>query len=351
MNNESENLKESVEKIIKDNPYLTLNNESIFCSLCQKKLTFKPGRGLFNIKRHLLSYGHTRKTVAPISDSIESNTPIENNKMFQYGLIEVFTGLNIPLSKIDSNIFATFAEKFLPFPIYSSSYYRKTSLPELYQKKYLEAKNRFHGKDFYMIFDETTDSTGRNILCVLIGICGNERKEECLLVKTVSLIDTSSASLNRMILKSLYDFIGLEFDHKRIRLIISDQAASAKCTGKLLKELFPNLKHVTCLCHALHNVSEKIKDKSLRVNKIISVLKKWLVKNKVNKKIYKEIVNVPLTKFPILIRWGTMISFAVYLYGNFQAIRLFINAMDIKCGTKFFEVFNSVEFEVELRFV
>ncbi|KAG0442163.1 hypothetical protein DMUE_0486 [Dictyocoela muelleri] len=25
--------------------------------------------------------------------------------------------------------------------------------------------------------------------------------------------------------------------------------------------------------------------------------------------------------------------------------------MDIKCGTKFFEVFNSVEFEVELRFV
>ncbi|KAG0440470.1 hypothetical protein DMUE_1725 [Dictyocoela muelleri] len=129
MNNESENLKESVEKILQDNPYLTANNESIFCSLCQKKLTLKPGRGLFNIKRHFLSYGHTRRTAAPFSDSIESNTPIENNKMFQYGLIELFTGLNIPLSKIDSNIFKTFAEKFLPFSIYSSSYYIKTSLP------------------------------------------------------------------------------------------------------------------------------------------------------------------------------------------------------------------------------
>ncbi|KAG0442162.1 hypothetical protein DMUE_0487 [Dictyocoela muelleri] len=109
MNNESENLKESVERILKDNSYLTLNNESIFCSSCQKKLTLKPGRGVFNIKRNLLSYGHTRRTLVPISDSIESNTPIENNKMFHDGLMELFTGLNISLSKIDSNIFKTFA--------------------------------------------------------------------------------------------------------------------------------------------------------------------------------------------------------------------------------------------------
>lgn len=62
---------------------------------------------------------------------------------------------------------------------------------------------------FYMIFEETIESTRRGILWVLVGIFGKEEMKVCLLIKTVSFTDKTSSYINRKILKTLNNFLAL----------------------------------------------------------------------------------------------------------------------------------------------
>ncbi|KAG0441811.1 hypothetical protein DMUE_0774 [Dictyocoela muelleri] len=207
-------MNKTIDRIILENTYISLNDNYVYCSLCHKNLIINPVKGVYNIGRHLSSNEHIRKLSVSLINPSKCISTSDDNFCFQEGLIDLFIGLNIPLSKIDNPIFKNFAKKFLQIPNYSSTLYRKTSVPEFYLKKFNEAKERFRGNDFFIIFDETTDSTGRSILCVLIGICGENEMKECLLIKIVSLVDTTSSSINRDILKSLYNFLGLDFKQK-----------------------------------------------------------------------------------------------------------------------------------------
>ncbi|KAG0432178.1 hypothetical protein DMUE_5514 [Dictyocoela muelleri] len=107
-------------------------------------------------------------------------------------------------------------------------------MPELYDKMYSIAKERFKDKDFYMVFDETTDSRGRSILCILMGVCGEIKMEECIVVKTTCLEDTKSETINRELIRVLHEFIDFDFEVKRFKLVVSDQAANSKCSVTFL---------------------------------------------------------------------------------------------------------------------
>jgi hypothetical protein len=50
----------------------------------------------------------------------------------------------------------------------------------------------------------------------------------------------------------------IQYDN--FRLLISDAAPYAMKTGRFLKEIFPKLRHITCLCHMLHRLCEYIRD-------------------------------------------------------------------------------------------
>ena len=50
--------------------------------------------------------------------------------------------------------------------------------------------------------------------------------------------------------------------------------------GKVLKEIYPNLLHVTCLAHSMHNCALKVKSFYEEVENLVAAVKASVVKNK-----------------------------------------------------------------------
>ncbi|PSN56560.1 hypothetical protein C0J52_14756 [Blattella germanica] len=134
------------------------------------------------------------------------------------------------------------------------------------------------------------------------------------------------------VMQSIMDFFqklwpsGTEFE--KVLLMVTDQAPYMFSAIKQLKPLFPKLKHVTCLVHALHKVCESIRNEYNISNEFISTLKKILLKAPSRVVAYREITGLPLPNFPVITRWGSWIECAAMLCENFDKIKEFVLSLD-----------------------
>jgi hypothetical protein len=168
----------------------------------------------------------------------------------------------------------------------------------------------------------------------------------------VELKKTDSLNINLIIievLNLLYENDTSKYSN--ICLLLSDRAPYATKVGRMLKEIIPGLKHITCVCHALHNLCETIRNSSPSLNKIVAFLKRILIKNKLNQNIFREETLLPIPKFPIITRWGTWLEFVVYLYTNFNLIKSVVTKLNLHAIeiTEITETLESTTFELELR--
>jgi hypothetical protein len=69
---------------------------------------------------------------------------------------------------------------------------------------------------------------------------------------------------------------------------------------KKLKTFFVNLKHNTCIIHALHRCCEQFRNKNRELDYFISEIKKLLRKNATNQKVFIESAKLRIQKIPIL---------------------------------------------------
>jgi len=67
--------------------------------------------------------------------------------------------------------------------------------------------------------------------------------------------------------------------HDNVLLFLSDTAPYMVKAGEVLKNLYSNMIHVTCVVHGLHRVAEEVRSQFITVDKIISSVKKNLQKN------------------------------------------------------------------------
>ncbi len=144
-------------------------------------------------------------------------------------------------------------------------------LDDLYKLSQTKIKKKISEGPIFLMFDETTDCVGRYILNILIGKCSEIKRSQPLLVKSVEITKTNSKNVNFQIiqlLNILYNNVTSKYTN--IKLLLSDRAPYALKAGTLLKDVIPGLKHVTCLCHALHNLAESIRASAKTVNKIVS---------------------------------------------------------------------------------
>ncbi|KAG0438741.1 hypothetical protein DMUE_2891 [Dictyocoela muelleri] len=120
--------------------------------------------------------------------------------------------------------------------------------------------------------------------------------------------------------------------------------------AKNLKDLFPNLKHVTCLCHVLHLVCEKLRNISPVINLIASDLKRVLIKNKENRALFKNITGLKMPAFPVITRWGTWLDFMVNIAKEYRKYEMFLRKLsEIDTNYSFLvESFSSKDFIQEL---
>ncbi len=124
---------------------------------------------------------------------------------------------------------------------------------------------------------------------ILLGECSTIKGSKPFLISVVEDSKTTSENINAAILEKFHQFFENDLSRlQHIKLLLTDAAPYAIKAGKMLKCIIPKLYHLTCVCHALHNLSETIRDTNQNVDKIITFLKRSLVKNKENQRFLKK---------------------------------------------------------------
>lgn len=94
--------------------------------------------------------------------------------------------------------------------------------------------------------------------------------------------------------------------HDNILLFLSDAVLYMVKAGKNIKVFYTKMKHVTCLVHSIHRVAEEIRNCFLKIDVLLSNVKKIFLKCLSRVLKFKEIASeVPMPPQPIFTRWGT----------------------------------------------
>ena len=94
-----------------------------------------------------------------------------------------------------------------------------------------------------------------------------------------------------------------EFDNNSVLALISDSAAYMLKAGSSLKIFYPEMHHLTCLAHALHRLSERVRELLPEVNELIASVKKVFLKAPSRILVWKSSYpNLQLPPSPVLTR-------------------------------------------------
>lgn len=220
-------------------------------------------------------------------------------------------------------------------------------MDEYNKNKILEIKE-ITKKPFYLLLDESPDRLKRKVLNILFGELNSETKSIPIFFKCIEIESCISQELFEIVdfeLKQIFNQIN---EIKNFMLLVTDRAAYCKSLGKLLKITYTNLVHVTCLCHALHNLADSISNLSPKTNKLIKYFKKSMNRGSKIRKLYKKNMLIKLPPFPIKTRWGTWINFVKWLRQNLDALKKFFEKSNLK---KILKISERESFIKELDFL
>ena len=102
-----------------------------------------------------------------------------------------------------------------------------------------------------------------------------------------------------------------------------------KKAGSILKVLFPNMLHVTCLGHSLHRISEHVLCLFPEVDKLIASVKQIFSKSPSRREIFNEMTpETPKIPKPVITRWGTWINAALYYAKYYDEVKAVVESLD-----------------------
>ena len=137
--------------------------------------------------------------------------------------------------------------------------------------------------------------------------------------------DSGSNVNSSIILRTVDDILRqLEIKRENISLFLTDAARYMSLAGKVLKELYPSLMHVTCVAHLLHNCDMRVRAHFKNIDKIIATIKVATIKNKDSKKDFHD-AGLPSPPNPVVTRWATWLGAALYYSENLPAFRTIVN--------------------------
>jgi len=110
-------------------------------------------------------------------------------------------------------------------------------------------------------------------------------------------------------------------------LAVSDQAKTMTKAMADAKVLYPNLRHITCLVHALHRVCGTIRSNNKQADKFIAAMKRVLRKSPLRRQLFKSVCKIKFPPVPVLTRWGSWLETAFFYLDNFDNISNFINKL------------------------
>ena len=171
-----------------------------------------------------------------------------------------------------------------------------------------------------MVIDET-DVSGCKYINTLVGDIEQPETTYLLHCKTLD------ASPNQQsVIHAVDDAIRtLETDRDNFVLLLTDAARYMTAAGRVVKQTYPRLFHITCVAHGLHNAAERIRANYEDVDKLIASVKASVVKNKDRKAKFSAINSPPQ---PVVTRWGSWLKAAEYYAKKFPQVREIVNAFE-----------------------
>lgn len=247
------------------------------------------------------------------------NKELNEQDIFNRDLCRAMMTSNIPLSKLRNQNFTSFLQKYCKFNIPGETTIRRNDVSSLYSQVIEEIKGKIRNEHFYICIDETTDSRGRYIAHLLIGVLSDDILPKSYLIASKQLEKTNALTVARFVQEELSKFfLPTPVPGDNFLLILSDAAPYMIKAGQNLKIFYPNLIHVTCLAHALNRVAEEIRNHFPLVNSLISNMKKIFLKAPLRIQFYKEkLPNTPLPPQPVITRWGTWLEATFFYCDNF----------------------------------
>ena len=184
--------------------------------------------------------------------------------------------------------------------------------------------------DVYFIVDETCDVKQRKVVNLLVGRINENRYSPPMLIDVQFYESVDSKVIQKSILKCCKIIWPDAIAYEKLHLILTDRAkymVKANEEIKLNQLFYPNVNHITCLAHALHNVCSLIQEHYKSTNSLISNMKKLLIKSNDRKRDFKAMTGLTkLRPVPIQTRWGTWLDTANYYITNFNKVKEFIRS-------------------------
>lgn len=82
--------------------------------------------------------------------------------------------------------------------------------------------------------------------------------------------------------------------------------------GRNLKNIFKDLSHVTCVCHALSRVCEMVRENYPEVDALVEIFCR-IFKVPRRRMLLESRSGLTVATFPVRTRWGTWMKFCMYL--------------------------------------
>lgn len=325
----------------------------IFCKYCECKFKVDAAHLKTQVQSHLATAKHKKSRenniLQPsIAGAIADTKTKKLENSYSLKLARTFLEAGIPLWKLrHPSIKKFFFQEHKEILPSVKTFYNK--IEEIHKETLEKIRNKIGDSPIYFITDETTDACHRYALNVLVGKLNGEPSVPMLL-STIFLEKTNNTTVQQALLKATTTLYGADIPFERVWLLITDQAPYMIKAGKGLKDMFPNLKHVSCLVHALNRVSEVIKDQSPLANIFISKMKAVLSKSHVRRQKYSEICRLPFPPDVIEIRWNTWLNASFFYAENFSSIKTFVLALeqDSKAVEQLQDCISKAELQKEL---
>ena len=181
---------------------------------------------------------------------------------------------NIPLNKLSNVGFRKFSEVYSGKVVPTESVHRKFYLDDCYNETMEKIRHRVFDRKIWVSINEITNAEGRYIATVIIGILVKDKAGTIFLLNTEALEKTSHSTVSKLFDKSL-SILWLDgIRHDDVLLFLSDATPYMIKCGKSLNAQYCKIVHVTCAAHALHSVSEEVRNQFGTVDKIVANFKK-----------------------------------------------------------------------------
>lgn len=174
-----------LEKYIEDFPNQSLSTDGkvLYCSACEKSVSAEQR---FLISQHVSTTKHkfnvSRKNKFKQQFLSEASTSGSQSNIFSKDLCHAMMSADIPLWKVNNPVFKGFLEKYSGKSIPDESTLRKKFVNYVYEDSLASIREQIQDGSIWVAIDETTDSQGRCIGNVIIGLLDETKSSNSFLL-------------------------------------------------------------------------------------------------------------------------------------------------------------------------